>query len=100
MLHMQVPAGPRFACCPPNRQLRKIAFGYVLATTIAGRGTLAKQELQALSAMLSRFLTPAKLLSIDQIAAQITSAPNLFVLGRDGHVDTALIVALNLKEAT
>ena len=92
--------GPEICVLSTKSAVAQIAFGYLLATTAAGRGVQAGQDLHDLSAALSRFLTAATLRSIDQVAAHITSARDLFVLGRDRHVGTALIAALNLKEAT
>ena len=92
--------GPEICVLSTKSAVAQIAFGYLFAMTCAGRESDAHEELHDVWRALSRYLTPASLRVVDTVARKIADAEHLFVLGRNGHVGTALMAALNIKEAT
>ncbi|MCB1692660.1 MAG: SIS domain-containing protein, partial [Pseudomonadales bacterium] len=74
--------------------------GYLLAAAIADRFDEAKAELDQLSISLTHYLVPETLATVEDVAARIASAGHLFVLGRSAHFGSALVGALNIKEAS
>lgn len=92
-------SGPEICVLSTKSAVAQITFGYLLASACSGRDCDTSSAIDELSYGLSRYLTEATLRSVDQVARKIEHAEHVFVLGRQRHVGTALIAALNIKEA-
>lgn len=78
----------------------QITFGYLLAHAAAGRMKAARAGIDLLCGSLSRYLVDARLEIARDIAGRLEGTEHLFVLGKDGFYGSALMAALNIKEAS
>jgi glucosamine--fructose-6-phosphate aminotransferase (isomerizing) len=78
----------------------QIVFGYLLAHELAGQGLAARKGLDAVASALAEYLTNSARVSIREVAVQLAQKQHAFLLGREENLGTALIGALNIKEAT
>lgn len=78
----------------------QIVFGYLLAHELAGQSLVARKGLDAISSVLAEYLTDSTRIAIREIALELTQKQHAFLLGREENLGTALIGALNIKEAT
>ncbi len=78
----------------------QIAFGYLLAHEIAGSGEEARRGLDSVGSQLTMYLTDETRRAVRAVAVGLSEQQHTFLLGRDENVGSALIGALNIKEAT
>ncbi|MEO2177808.1 MAG: glutamine--fructose-6-phosphate transaminase (isomerizing) [bacterium] len=93
-------AGPEECVLSTKSASAQIAFGYLLANTLCGNRGKAQQHIDRLSHLLSQQLVVSQLGMYQGTSAYLANQEHLFLLGRGEHFATALIGALNIKEAS
>ena len=93
-------SGPEICVLSTKSASAQIAFGYLLAHAVAGQTSGARADIDLLSRELSHYLTDDRACAIRDVAAHIAGHDHVFVLGKDGYYGSALMGALNIKEAS
>jgi glucosamine--fructose-6-phosphate aminotransferase (isomerizing) len=91
--------GPEICVLSTKSATAQVAFGYLLATSLSRLPDL-KKNMNHLSSTLSRYLSGETSRKIKSLALSLRSEQHLFILGRGHFYGTALVAALNIKEAS
>ena len=97
---MVTPAGPEIAVLSTKAFTSQIAVLYLLANAVAGKFTIARQNLEKVSGDLTQFFQKRSINTIKKLARKIKNTTNLFVIGRGLNFPTALEAALKIKEVS
>ena len=92
--------GPEECVLSTKSASAQLTFGYLLAHAIKGEFSVAKKDINLLSHQLSRQLVKSEMNVYQSVVACLKDTPNVFLLGTGKHLATAMIGALNIKEAS
>lgn len=92
--------GPEICVLSTKSASAQLTFGYLLAHAVARKPAVARTGIDSLSRTLSRYLVDAQLDIAHRIGERLSGCEHLFILGKDGYFGSALMGALNIKEAS
>jgi len=92
-------SGPEICVLSTKSATAQVTFGYLLAKSLAGQDDTG-EHIDQLSSALSRYLTDTTSRELQELAASLLPTHNLFILGRGLFYGSALMAALNIKEAS
>lgn len=94
-------AGPEMCVMATKVFTAKLAWGYLLAKTVAGEYTSAISQLRKTKTSLSRYLqTPAHHRHIKKVAKQLIKADSIFILGKAQNLAIAREGMVKIIEGT
>lgn len=93
-------SGPEVCVLSTKSATAQVTFGFLLAETIAGRGESVRTEIDAISRRLVDYLDVSRLSVFERAASRLAASEHIFLLGRGGYFGSALMGALNIKEAS
>lgn len=93
-------SGPEICVLSTKSATAQITFGVLLAHALNDDVVTARAAIDELSRELTHYLTPGRAAAIERTAARIAGHDHIFVLGRGGYFGSALMTALNIKEAS
>ena len=92
--------GPEVCVLSTKSATAQITFGYVLAINLKGAGSALNRDIDRISRHLREVLSEQLVSRTLEVASRILTQDHLFILGREQHFGTAVIGALNIKEAS
>lgn len=92
--------GPEISVVSTKAFAGQVAWGYLLAQSLAGNYHKVKTELEESAKKLTAYLKPDNFLKIEQLAKELLRAEHIFVLGRGQNYYPALEGALKIKETS
>lgn len=93
-------SGPEICVASTKAYTAQIAWGYLLAMTVIGKHTQAKQEIKQVGQQLKAYFTEKTFASLKKLAYSLVKGEHFFVIGKDQHYYTATEGALKIKEIT
>lgn len=91
-------SGPEICVASTKAFTAQLAWGLVVAKTVAGQGKAARQAVLALADRLSGYFTSATFGKIRALAQRLKDQDHWFILGKGQHYYIALEAALKIKE--
>ncbi len=92
--------GPEICVVSTKAFTGKVAWGYLLANSLAGNFKKTKEELRIVSKKLERFLKPEFFSQVEKISKTLVKKEHIFVLGRGQNYYIAQEGALKIKETS
>lgn len=93
-------SGPEICVLSTKSASAQITFGYLLAHALIGQDYKSRCAIDALSTELTHYLCDETVAASERIAQTLAGCSHLFVLGRNAFYGSALMAALNIKEAS
>jgi glucosamine--fructose-6-phosphate aminotransferase (isomerizing) len=93
-------SGPEICVASTKAFTAQLAWGYLLAMTVAGKHVKAREEIIDLASKLGDYFTPKLFSQIKAIARKISKKEHFFVLGKGQNFYISLEGALKVKEIT
>jgi len=92
--------GPEICVVSTKAFTGKLAWGYLIANSLAGKYTSAKKDLGAAASMLTAYLNPRLFLEIEHLSKKLLKNEHIFILGRGQNYYIAQEGALKIKETS
>ncbi len=99
-VNLDARAGAEICVLSTKSATNQIAFGFKLAYGCLGKTGEASSKLAALCRDLANYLNDEMVRKIRRLAMDFASAEHMYILGQGLHHTTAMMAALNIKEAS
>jgi glucosamine--fructose-6-phosphate aminotransferase (isomerizing) len=93
-------SGPEICVASTKAFTAQISWGYLLAMSISGKYTEAKEQITDVANKLENYFSPALFAQIKELVKKLAKQEHFFVLGKGQNFFVALEGALKVKEIT